>query len=111
MQMNKGEYVRMHHVTGIKKNMDLSATMSRVCDVLADMPPMHWELHEKFVNNYDLSDYDAEIIAGERDFALYFESCCGRRILGLQNMDPCSNYSIVDASFSRHNLNWICKFA
>ncbi|MCB0738893.1 MAG: Asp-tRNA(Asn)/Glu-tRNA(Gln) amidotransferase subunit GatB, partial [Bacteroidetes bacterium] len=42
-------------------------------DVLADMPPMHWELHEKFVNNYGLSDYDAEIIAGERDFALYFE--------------------------------------
>lgn len=38
-----------------------------------DMPPMHWELHRKFMAEYQLNDYDAGIISGEKYFALYFE--------------------------------------
>lgn len=45
--------------------------------VRADMPPMHWELHEKFMTTYGLNDYDATIIASEKYFALYFEELTG----------------------------------
>ncbi|MFY0672182.1 MAG: Asp-tRNA(Asn)/Glu-tRNA(Gln) amidotransferase subunit GatB [Bacteroidia bacterium] len=45
--------------------------------IKAEMPPMHWELHEKFMANYGLSDYDATIIASEKYFALYFEELIG----------------------------------
>lgn len=44
-----------------------------IAAVKADMPPMHWELREKFMDVYGLNDYDATIIAGEKYFALYFE--------------------------------------
>lgn len=42
--------------------------------VKKEMPPLHWELHEKFTSAYGLSDYDATIIASEKHFAFYFEA-------------------------------------
>lgn len=45
-----------------------------IAGIKAKMPPMHWELHQKFVSDYGLSDYDATIIASEKYFALYFEN-------------------------------------
>lgn len=42
-------------------------------EIANGMPPMHWELHAKFVQEYALSDYDAGIITSEKYFALYFE--------------------------------------
>lgn len=45
--------------------------------IKAEMPPMHWELHDKFMTEYGLSDYDATIIASEKYFALYFEELIG----------------------------------
>ncbi|MGB0430941.1 MAG: Asp-tRNA(Asn)/Glu-tRNA(Gln) amidotransferase subunit GatB [Bacteroidia bacterium] len=48
-------------------------TQDYINSIKAQMPPMHWDLHQKFITEYGLSDYDATIIASEKYFALYFE--------------------------------------
>jgi aspartyl-tRNA(Asn)/glutamyl-tRNA(Gln) amidotransferase subunit B len=41
-----------------------------------EMPPLPWELFEKFTNQYGLSEYDAEVLTSERDIALYYDEAC-----------------------------------
>ncbi len=61
-----------------------------IAEIKAQMPPMHWELHQKFISEYGLSDYDATIIAGEKYFALYFENL----ITHTQNFKAAANWMI-----------------
>lgn len=61
-----------------------------IAEVRKLMPPMHWDLHKKFVENYNLSDYDANIIASEKYFALYFEEL----VSYTQNYKSAANWMI-----------------
>ena len=40
------------------------------------MPSLPWELLDKFVNEYGLSDYDAQNLTDSKAIALYFEELC-----------------------------------
>jgi aspartyl-tRNA(Asn)/glutamyl-tRNA(Gln) amidotransferase subunit B len=44
--------------------------------IKASMPALPWELFEKFVQHYKLSDYDAQVLTDSKDVAQYFESVC-----------------------------------
>lgn len=41
-------------------------------EIQAGMPPLPWELHSKYTE-MGLSDYDATVITGDRDTALYYD--------------------------------------
>ncbi len=43
-------------------------------NVKSAMPALPHELFKKFTAEYGLSDYDAEVLTGEKEIALYFES-------------------------------------
>lgn len=44
--------------------------------VRSEMPALPWELHERFVKEYGLSDYDAQVITDSKGIAYYFEQLC-----------------------------------
>ena len=46
--------------------------------IKSDMPATPRELREKFVSEYQLSTYDAEVLTGEKELASYFESVCSK---------------------------------
>ncbi len=41
--------------------------------IKAGMPPLPWEMQEKFVNDYELSAYDAKLLTEEKGVALFFQ--------------------------------------
>ncbi len=46
--------------------------------VEAEMPSLPWELLNKFVNEYGLSEYDAQVLTDSKGIALYFEELCSK---------------------------------
>ncbi|MEM7298997.1 MAG: Asp-tRNA(Asn)/Glu-tRNA(Gln) amidotransferase subunit GatB [Bacteroidota bacterium] len=40
------------------------------------MPSLHWELKEKFIHQYSLPAYDAELLTESKEVAAYFEELC-----------------------------------
>ncbi|MEQ8906093.1 Asp-tRNA(Asn)/Glu-tRNA(Gln) amidotransferase subunit GatB [Ekhidna sp.] len=47
-------------------------------DIKTQMPPTPRELRERFVNEYGLSEYDAEVLTAEKEIAVFFEQACGQ---------------------------------
>jgi len=47
-------------------------TENYIAEVKKQMPPLPHELHQRFVNEMGLSEYDALIICDHKNFALYF---------------------------------------
>lgn len=45
-------------------------------NIQASMPALPWELFEKFVQKYKLSEYDAGVLTDSKDIAVYFEDLC-----------------------------------
>lgn len=52
----------------------ISAEM--IAEIQSQMPPLPEMLFDKFVQEYQLSDYDAKIIIDTKESALYFEEIC-----------------------------------
>ncbi len=46
-------------------------------NISASMPALPWELFEKFVSTYKLSEYDARVLTDSKEVATYFEAVCG----------------------------------
>lgn len=44
--------------------------------VKSEMPSLPRELHDKFVNQYGLPDYDAGVLTDSKEIALFFEELC-----------------------------------
>jgi aspartyl-tRNA(Asn)/glutamyl-tRNA(Gln) amidotransferase subunit B len=44
--------------------------------IKASMPSLPRELHHKYVTDYHLPEYDAQVLTDSRDVALYFEEIC-----------------------------------
>jgi aspartyl-tRNA(Asn)/glutamyl-tRNA(Gln) amidotransferase subunit B len=44
--------------------------------IKASMPSLPRELHRKYVTDYHLPEYDAQVLTDSRDVALYFEEIC-----------------------------------
>lgn len=42
------------------------------------MPSLPWELLNKFINDYGLSEYDAQVLTDSKNIALYFEELCSK---------------------------------
>lgn len=49
-----------------------------IAAVQAGMPSLPWELLNKFVNAYGLSEYDAQVLTDSKGIALYFEELCSK---------------------------------
>ncbi len=47
-----------------------------LASIQAEMPALPWELREKFMSQYALSEYDAGVLTDSKEFALYFEQVC-----------------------------------
>ena len=47
-------------------------------EVRAQMPSLPWELLNRFVNEYGLSEYDAQVLTDSKNIALYFEELCSK---------------------------------
>jgi aspartyl-tRNA(Asn)/glutamyl-tRNA(Gln) amidotransferase subunit B len=47
-----------------------------IAEVKKSMPPLPHELHAKFVNQFGLSEYDAQILCDQKSIALYFNELC-----------------------------------
>lgn len=45
-------------------------------EISATIPPMPYELQQKFVKAYGLPEYDAQVLTDSREMALYFEEVC-----------------------------------
>lgn len=68
----------------------VSLSQEYLSEIKQDMPPMPWELEEKFIEEYNLSAYDAAIISSEKHFALYFEELAQHT----QNYKAAANWMI-----------------
>lgn len=55
----------------------LIVTEEWLASVEKEMPALPWELLDKFVNDYGLSEYDAQNLIESKAIALYFEELCG----------------------------------
>lgn len=42
------------------------------------MPALPWELFDKYVNEYGLPEYDAQVLTDSKEVALYFEALCAK---------------------------------
>ncbi|NNF01048.1 MAG: Asp-tRNA(Asn)/Glu-tRNA(Gln) amidotransferase subunit GatB, partial [Bacteroidia bacterium] len=51
-------------------------TKDAIESVRKEMPPLPDDLYKKFVEEYQLSDYDAGILTDQKSTALYFEEVC-----------------------------------
>ncbi len=49
-----------------------------IAEIKTLMPSLPNELLEKFVNEFGLPEYDAQVLVDTRDIALYFEALCGK---------------------------------
>lgn len=58
--------------------------------VRASMPALPWELHALFVSKYALSDYDAGVLTGSKELALYFDEVCAHT----KNFKAAANWMI-----------------
>ncbi|MEE2954193.1 MAG: Asp-tRNA(Asn)/Glu-tRNA(Gln) amidotransferase subunit GatB [Bacteroidota bacterium] len=47
-------------------------------DIKENLPPLPRELLNRFIKNYNLSDYDASIIIEDKDIAFYFDELCNK---------------------------------
>ncbi len=47
-------------------------TQATIAEIKAAMPPLPKELAHKFILEYHLSEYDAQVLTDEREFALYY---------------------------------------
>jgi aspartyl-tRNA(Asn)/glutamyl-tRNA(Gln) amidotransferase subunit B len=45
-------------------------------EIKASMPSLPRDLYNKFINEYKLSEYDAQVLTDTKDVALYFEELC-----------------------------------
>lgn len=52
------------------------ADSSYIAGIREIMPPLPDELHDRFCNEYMLSEYDAGILTDSRDIAIYFDLLC-----------------------------------
>ena len=68
----------------------VSLSQEYLSEIKQDMPPMPWELEQKFIEDYNLSAYDAAIISSEKYFALFFEELAQHT----QNYKAAANWMI-----------------
>ncbi|HWA33839.1 MAG TPA: Asp-tRNA(Asn)/Glu-tRNA(Gln) amidotransferase subunit GatB [Cyclobacteriaceae bacterium] len=54
----------------------LAVTDDWLNTIRSAMPVLPWELRERFVSKYALSEYDAGVLTDTKEFALYFEDVC-----------------------------------
>ncbi|MDX2190024.1 MAG: Asp-tRNA(Asn)/Glu-tRNA(Gln) amidotransferase subunit GatB [Bacteroidota bacterium] len=47
-------------------------------EVKSEMPPLPQELYDKFTKNYQLPDYDVNVLIESKDIALYFDRLCAQ---------------------------------
>jgi aspartyl-tRNA(Asn)/glutamyl-tRNA(Gln) amidotransferase subunit B len=45
-------------------------------EIKANMPPLPSELYEKFISEYGIPEYDAQVLTDSRDMAEYFQAIC-----------------------------------
>ncbi|MDP4764150.1 MAG: Asp-tRNA(Asn)/Glu-tRNA(Gln) amidotransferase subunit GatB [Salibacteraceae bacterium] len=51
----------------------LTITQDYIEKIKAELPPLPSELFEKYTGNFGLSEYEANVLTDDKDFALYFE--------------------------------------
>ena len=71
--------------------------------IRAGMPALPRELFQKFVSNFNLPEYDAQVLTESRDVAMYFEAICGRT----ENYKAASNWVMgpIKSHLNEFNLS------
>lgn len=87
--------------------LPLKVTDDHIARVQAALPPMPWELFEKYTQEFNLSEYDTNILTEERDLALYYEGI----IAHTDNYKSAANWVIGDVkSWLNQNALEITEF-
>lgn len=47
-------------------------------EIRASMPSLPYELHQKFVQEYQLPEYDADVLTDTKEIAFYFDALCSK---------------------------------
>ena len=71
--------------------------------IRAGMPALPGELFQKFVSDFNLPEYDAQVLTESRDLALYFEAICGL----IQSYKAASNWVMgpIKSHLNEFNLS------
>lgn len=69
--------------------------------ILESMPALPRELHHKFVEEYNLPDYDASFLTESKEIALFFDSLCGKT----KNFKAASNWVMGPVKSSLKELD------
>lgn len=71
-------------------------------DIKASMPSLPHELYHKFVENYNLPEYDAEVLTDTKELAHYFDALCQET----KNFKAASNWMMgpVKSTLNDRNL-------
>ncbi len=65
-----------------------------IARVKGDLPELPGQMRERFINDLDLSAYDATTLTASQEMADYFESTVA--VAGKANAKPCANWVMVD---------------
>jgi aspartyl-tRNA(Asn)/glutamyl-tRNA(Gln) amidotransferase subunit B len=57
--------------------LPLEIAAEQVEDVKTAMPELPWQMHDRFVEQYGLSEYDSAVLTSGRETAQYFEAVAG----------------------------------
>lgn len=73
-------------------------------DVKATLPELPWEKRQRFISDFELSDYDATILSSQRELADYFEQTV--QASGQAAAKLAANWIIGDllGALNKHNL-------
>jgi aspartyl-tRNA(Asn)/glutamyl-tRNA(Gln) amidotransferase subunit B len=70
-------------------------------EIKTSMPSLPHQLYEKFVTEYKLPDYDAQVLTDSKDVALYFDLLCGQTT----NFKAASNWIMGPVKSYLNELN------
>ena len=87
--------------------LPLKITQEQIDGVKKMLPPLPWELMEKYTSSFGLSDYDAGILTNDKEVALFFEELVSHT----SEYKNAANWIIGDVkSWINHNALDIADF-
>ena len=74
--------------------LPLVISVDWIARVKGELPELPGQMRERFINDLDLSAYDATTLTASQEMADYFESTVA--VAGKANAKPCANWVMVD---------------
>ncbi len=81
----------------------LTISQQWIDEVKADMPELPAVMRDRFINEYNLPEYDALVLTASKDMALYFEAVVAKA--GKENAKAAANWLMGDVSSTLNREN------